>query len=368
VNTEKLEALRARAQRDIDQGIVPSCQIALARDNEVVHFETFGDATDDSRYVIFSATKAVTAGAIWQLIGEGELDVRTRVAEIVPEFGSNGKDAVTVEHVLTHTGGFPTAPLGPPDWGDREARLRRFADWRVTFEPGSTYVYHPTSGHWVLGEIIHRLRGDDYREVIRKRVLDPLGLDRLQVGVPVEDQGDIATLEVRGEPASPDDLEAAIGLRELPATEVTDDALLQFNDPENRTVGVPGGGGVSDAASLALYYQALLHDRQGIWDPEVRRDVTTNVRNRMPDPFMGIPGNYTLGIRVAGDDQYVGARGFGKTVSPRAFGHNGAAGQIAWADPDTGLSFAYLTNGIDANKLRQWRRDTAIASIAGDCA
>jgi CubicO group peptidase (beta-lactamase class C family) len=209
VNTEKLEALRARAQRDIDQGIVPSCQIALARENEIVHFETFGDATDDSRYVIFSATKAVTAGAIWQLIGEGELDVRTRVAEIVPEFGSNGKDAVTVEHVLTHTGGFPTAPLGPPDWGDREARLRRFADWRVTFEPGSTYVYHPTSGHWVLGEIIHRLRGDDYREVIRKRVLDPLGLVRLQVGVPVEDQGDIATLEVRGEPASPDELEAA---------------------------------------------------------------------------------------------------------------------------------------------------------------
>ena len=368
MNSEKLEALRTRAQRDIDHGILPSCQIALARGGEVVHFETFGDVTDETRYVIFSATKAMTAGAVWQLIGEGELDVSSRVAEIFPEFAANGKDAVTVEHVLTHTGGFPAAPLGPPAWADRDARVQRMAEWRLTFEPGSTYVYHPTAAHWVLAEIVERLRGDDFRQVIRKRVLDPLGLDRLQVGVPAEEQDDIATLEVRGEPMSPDDLEAAIGIRELPVTEVTDDALLQFNDPVNRTVGVPGGGGVSDASSLALYYQALLHNPGGLWDAAVLRDVTSNVRNAMPDPFMGIPGNYTLGIRVAGSDQFVGARGFGKTVSPRAFGHNGAAGQIAWADPDTGLSFAYLTNGIDANKLRQWRRDTAIASLAGACA
>jgi CubicO group peptidase (beta-lactamase class C family) len=55
----------------------------------------------------------------------------------------------------------------------------------------------------------------------------------------------------------------------------------------------------------------------------------------------------------------------GHTVSPRAFGHNGAAGQIAWADPSTGVSFCYLTNGHDLNQLREWRRTTAIASRAG---
>jgi CubicO group peptidase (beta-lactamase class C family) len=57
----------------------------------------------------------------------------------------------------------------------------------------------------------------------------------------------------------------------------------------------------------------------------------------------------------------------GKTVSPRAFGHNGAGGQIAWADPETGLSFCYLTNGLDQHELRQWRRTTGIASRAANC-
>jgi CubicO group peptidase (beta-lactamase class C family) len=58
----------------------------------------------------------------------------------------------------------------------------------------------------------------------------------------------------------------------------------------------------------------------------------------------------------------------GKTVSPAAFGHNGAGGQIAWADPATGLSFVYLTNGMDQHIIRQSRRTTAIASRAAVCA
>ena len=141
---------------------------------------------------------------------------------------------------------------------------------------------------------------------------------------------------------------------------------MSFNQPEVRAVGVPGGGGVSTAADLALYYQALLHDPAGIWKPEVLADVTTNVRNHFPD-YMGTPANRTLGLVVAGDDGQSNMRGMGRTVSPRAFGHNGAGGQIAWADPDTGLSFCYLTNGLDQHQLRQWRRTTAIASRAANC-
>ena len=58
----------------------------------------------------------------------------------------------------------------------------------------------------------------------------------------------------------------------------------------------------------------------------------------------------------------------GKTVSRGAFGHNGAGGQIAWADPATGLSFVYLTNGMDQHPIRQARRTTALASRAANCA
>ena len=70
----------------------------------------------------------------------------------------------------------------------------------------------------------------------------------------------------------------------------------------------------------------------------------------------------------AGADGHSAARGFGYTVSPAAFGHNGAGGQIAWADPATGLSFVYLTNGLDRNVLREWRRTSGLSSRAARCA
>ncbi len=366
IDAAKLDELFARVQVDVDEGRLPSCQVALARDGRVAVTRTFGDAGPDSRYVIFSATKPLVAGAVWILIGEGALDVSRRVAELVPEFGTNGKDVITIEQVLLHTSGFPHAPFDARDWDDRDRRLARFAAWRCNWEPGTRFEYHPTSAHWVLAELIERCTGGDFRAFVRDRVLAPLGLRRLQLGVAVADQADVNTLVCTGEPETPDELEAALGVRSLPITEVTPEALLSFNDSRVRAVGVPGGGGVSTAADLALYYQALLHDPAGIWKPEVLADVTSVVRNRFPD-YIGAPANRTLGLVVAGDDGRANARGMGHTVSPRAFGHNGAGGQIAWADPESGLSFCYLTNGLDQRRLREWRRTTAVASRAAVC-
>ena len=65
-----------RARREIDEGLLPSCQLALALDGEVVVEEAFGDATIDSRYTMFSATKPVVASVVWQLLGEGVLNPR----------------------------------------------------------------------------------------------------------------------------------------------------------------------------------------------------------------------------------------------------------------------------------------------------
>ncbi len=299
-------------------------------------------------------------------MGEGLLDVTLPVAALIPEFGSNGKDTITVAQVMLHTSGFPRAPFGALDWDDRHKRLARFSSWRTNWEPGTRYEYHPSTAHWVLAEIIERCTGTDFRAFIRAQILDPLGLRALQIGVPVAEQGDINDLVLTGEAPSGDELEAAIGIRSLPVSEVTSDALMSFNQPEVRAVGVPGGGGVTTAADLALYYQALLHDPVGIWKPEVLADVTANVRNHLPD-YMGTPANRSLGLVIAGDDGRAAARGMGHTVSPRAFGHNGAGGQIAWADPETGLSFCYLTNALDQNVIREWRRTTGIASRAGKC-
>ena len=106
-----LDALFARVQQDVDAGRLPSCQLALARDGRVAVWRAFGDAPVESRYVMFSATKAVVAGAVWILIGEGLIDITLPVAALVPEFATNGKDAITVEQVMLHTSGFPRAPF-----------------------------------------------------------------------------------------------------------------------------------------------------------------------------------------------------------------------------------------------------------------
>jgi CubicO group peptidase (beta-lactamase class C family) len=359
------DALLTRARAEIDSGLLPSCQLALARDGRVVSV-TLGDAEPHSRYVIFSATKPVVASAVWVLIGDGAIDVSRRVVDYIPEFGTNGKDVITVEQVMLHTSGFPHAPFSPLQWDDRDARLAQFAKWRCNWEPGTQFEYHATSAHWVLAELIERASGLDFREYVRSTIIDPLGLQHLRVGVPLEEQGDINPLGNVGEPATREELMAAIGIPELPVTEVTPEALLSLGNPAARTVGVPGGGGVADAADLATFYQALLHDPAGRWKHDVLADVRTNVRNHFPD-FLGTPANRTIGLVLAGDDGRSNLRGMGKTVSPGTFGHNGAGGQIAWADPASGLSFAYLTNGLDQHPLRQARRTTAIASRAGNC-
>jgi len=365
IDPHRLSELVDRARRDVDSKLLPSCQLAVARHGRLAAFQTVGDATNESRYVIFSCTKALVAAAAWLVIGEGRLDPAAKVAEVIPEFATNGKDVVTVEQVMLHTSGFPYAPMAPALWNDREARVARFADWRLNWEPGTAFEYHATSAHWVLAELIQRQTGQDYRAFIHERIALPLGLPGLRLGLPLDEQDGIAPLGTVGEPATPDELEAVFGMRELPLSEVTDHALLEFNSPDARRAGVPGGGGVTRAAELALFYQALQTNPENLWEPGVLADATGNIRNRFPDPWVGAPANRTLGLVVAGDDGYAHMRmNFGRTVSPRAFGHAGAGGQIAWADPATGLSFCYLTNGLDANVLRQARRGLALSSRA----
>ncbi len=327
IDESALADLIARGQREIDEGHIPSFQLAFARDGKLAVWTTVGAAKHGSRYVIFSSTKPVVASAVWILMGEGAIDVTRRVAELVPEFDTFGKDVITIEQVLLHTSGFPAAPFAALDWDDREKRLERFGTWRTNWEPGTRFEYHPTSAHWVLAELIERVTGDDFRDFVRSRVIEPLGLTGLagRRAAPAE-QGDVNDLVATGSPATPDELEAVLGIRELPVTEVTTDALLTFNHPDVRAVGVPGGGGVSTAADLALFYQALLHNPLGQWKPEVLADATSTVRNTFPD-YMGTPANRTRGLVVKGDDKGSGLRGMGRVVGPRSFGHNGAAGQ-----------------------------------------
>jgi CubicO group peptidase (beta-lactamase class C family) len=362
-----VKALLDRARQEVEEGVLPSCQVALAHRGELVAFETFGEATNDTRFVVFSCVKAMVAAAAWALSGEDRLSITAPVVEYVPEFDTLGKHAVRVEHLLLHTAGFPQAGLGPPEWETKQGRLDTFAQWQLDWEPGTAYEYHPTSAHWVLAEVIERVSGMDYRDYIHERVCAPAGIRRRVLGVPEDEQEGIAALEVGDEVATPEELEAALGVRELPVSDLTYEALLWLNRPDTRAVGVPGGGGIMRADELALFYQALLHDPEGIWDPDVLADGTGTIRNRFNDGLFGIPANRSRGLVVAGDDGLGFLRGFGYAASAAAFGHGGAGGQLGWADPATGLSLAFATNGIDANVIRQARRGIDISTAAALC-
>jgi CubicO group peptidase (beta-lactamase class C family) len=366
---ERVAALDTRVQREIDEGLLPSCQYAIAKDGEVVVQRTYGDATDDTRYCIFSSTKAFAVSAFWTLLGEKKVSISDRVADILPGFEENGKEDVTVEHVMLHTAGFPNGIMGPPHWTTHESRLQVYPRWKLNWEPGTKFMYHATSAHWVLMDILTKLTGIDHRDYIKKRVLEPIGLKSFALGMKPDEQTDLAEIAYVGEEMTPDEMEAAFGIREIPAPRGSLAAMgdfgLTLNESESREVGIPGGGGFSTAADVALFYQELLHNSKGIWDDEVLLDGKERVRNNLPDPLYGVSASRALGLVVAGDDGKANMRGFGKTFSPRAFGHGGAGGQIAIGDPETGISFSYLTNGHDRHMLRQARRGVAIASHAG---
>jgi CubicO group peptidase (beta-lactamase class C family) len=298
------------------------------------------------------------------LLAEGVVDLGEKVITDLPEFGTNGKDVVTLEQVMVHTGGFPHAPMGARHWTKHETRLGRYAEWRLNWEPGTASAYHPSSAHWVLADIIQSVTGTDFRAFVRDRICAPLGLPRMQLGVPEGEQDDIARLLSVGEPMSNEEWKAATGTDRFDMGEVTQDNLVAFNNPAALAVGHPGGGLVSTAADLALFYQALLHNPGGLWDAAILEDATSKIRHTMTDQTLMVVANRTLGLMVAGDDGLAAWRGMGRTASPRTFGHNGAGGEIAWADPETGLSFCYATNGLDANLLRHGRRGVALSSRA----
>jgi CubicO group peptidase (beta-lactamase class C family) len=339
------------ARRLVDEGTTPACQFAVARESEVVAFETFGDATDETRFCVFSATKPIVASAVWVLIGEQLLDPARPVAHYIPEFASNGKEHVTVEQVMLHTAGFPNAPMDPVEGGDAVTRVKRFTEWRLEWEPGTRFEYHALSAHWVLAELIERLSGYDFRDYIETRVCAPNGLPRV-LGLAPEEQTDIADGVPLGK--RPDD------------SDIPDVDTMTLNRPDVRAAGVPGGGGLMTAATMARFYQTLLHDPNGVWDPDVLRDAKNNVRCTFPDPLMHVAANRSLGLVLAGDDgnHILRYAIFGAGNSPRSFGHAGAHAQVGWADPDTGISFAYLNNAVTPDMTRAGIRANRLATIA----
>ena len=369
LNVEKVEALLQRAGKEVDDGLLPAAQLAIAREGEVVLQQSYGSAQDDSLICVFSATKAITSAAAWLLFQQGELAEEERVADIVPEFATKDKDYITVGQLFSHTAGFPHAPFAPLDWDDKDKRYARFAKWWLNWDPGSRFEYHASSSMWIIAEIIERRSGETYRDFVRSQVIEPLQLQDLYVGLPTPQNPRALPCVYVGEAMTPQEYKD-LGMRVPPETEVTESAILSFNTPEVRAVGVPGGGAFATASAMTLFYQALLHGSNthaSPWSMQTLLDARRVRSGDFTDLLFKKPANRALGLIISGDKSR-NFRGFGKTNSPEAFGHNGAGGQLVWADPATGISFTYLTPGHDRNSVRQGSRGVAISSLAAVCA
>ena len=360
---ERLQKLVDRCRREVDEGRVPGCQVALGYEGDVVLFEAFGDLTTDHRLHTYSAIKPTVSLTVLELAAEGLLDVDAPVASVLPAFGTNGKEAITLSQVLLHAGGFPHAPVGAAEFADRDARLARYRQWRTNWEPGTRFEYHPSSAHWVLADCITEVTGRHHAEVVTERVMAPAGCAPW-LAIPHDEQDDIADVVSVGEAPDLAALARQFGLEEMPFTEVTDDALLAFNDPDLRAAGHPGGGGIASAADMAQWYQAILHDDGAILRPEVKADALEVVRQNHPD-WLGVTANRTHAFTLAGGDGQALMRGYGHAAGPMAFGHGGAKGQRGYADPATGISLGFMTHGLDRDDLVTAKRCAGIASAAG---
>lgn len=335
LDSERLGRLDRLVEKHISDGRYPGAQIAVARDGKLVKSATFGRskidpesvrADETTPWLMFSQTKVVVTAAVWQLVEAGALRFADRISDHVPEFAANGKGEITLFEVVTHQGGFPSAEVPEAAWDDHDLLRRVVSDFSLEWTPGSRVHYHGLAAHWVAAVVIEAITGKDYRDHIREALLDPIGLDdQIFVGVSEEADGRCADIH-----------------------EFKDDAMVRSarNTRAWRAAGVPGGGGYGTATGLAAFYQMLLSggvlDRNRVLGPRVIQFATRNHTGDRVDENMGMPMHRGLGPHVRGTTPTI--RGLGTIASSSTFGHGGAGTSYSWADPESGVSFSYLTN------------------------
>jgi CubicO group peptidase (beta-lactamase class C family) len=367
LNTHAVNALQNRIRTEVEEGHSNAAQFALGLNGEVVAGDSFGTATPDSRFVIFSATKPIVAMALLPHLADGGVELTAPVARYLPSFGENGKEAVTVLQLLTMQGGFPQAPIGPDCWASSDGRRRQFAEWTLSWPAGTRTEYHPIAAHWVIAELIETMSGQPYADVINQRVAAAAGVpDVLGVAPDGRAGGSVVTIRTAGSVPDHDHLVAEFGREELvPDTTVSPELLLSLNDPRAQAAAIPGGGGVARAADVALIYQSFLHDQHQSHPPQWLADATGTIRNGSVSASDGVPANRTIAGIVAGSDGMNDYRWF--PHAPRAFGHPGAGGQLCWVDCESGLSFCFLHDTLQLDPGHDLRRCRELNALAIAC-
>jgi CubicO group peptidase (beta-lactamase class C family) len=324
----------------IDEGLHSAAQAYLSVNGNVVLDEAIGNAGPDSLMLWMSAGKPIAAVAALQLAARGALSLDEPVASVIPEFGVNGKHAITLRHLLTHTAGFrgPLNNFTPGSWEEVLSRvyaLRQEPGW----VPGEKAGYHIGSSWFVLGELIRRIDGRSFDAYVRDEVFGKLGVEAY-VGMSDAKRDEL--------------LPRFVTMWETNKHPPTDQ--WPGNTADAITTPRPGANARGPIRSLAKVYESLLFDDR-LLPRAWAEQLTSAQRVGMTDHTFKTTLDWGWGVmidskRYAGEHPY----GYGSAASPRAFGHSGNQSSCAFADPDGGIVVAWCTNGMPGEEKHQARQ------------
>ena len=203
MDSQKLEQVKQLFQRQIDEGLHPGAGLAVYRYGNLVMDIHGGIAntepvTADTMFVLMSSTKPLTASCLYILKERRKIAWDDLVSKHWPEFGQNGKETVTIRHILTHRGGFPQTPESLPwtDWPDWSKVTRAMEQAPTIYTPGETLAYHPINYGWVIAEIVRRVDGRTFDRFIAEELTAPLGMDNTYVGLPAGLEGRVSPMHL----------------------------------------------------------------------------------------------------------------------------------------------------------------------------
>ncbi|WP_433120537.1 serine hydrolase domain-containing protein [Micromonospora sp. CA-246542] len=294
--------------------------------------------------VVFSCTKGILAICAYLLAQQGRLDLDAPVTRYWPEFGQHGKADIPVRWLLTHQSGLPAL--------DRPLTLDEVLAWDPViaaieaqtplWEPGTAHSYHSMTYGWLVGEVIHRVTGQLPGAYFRDTVAGPLGL-RTWLGLPAAERDDVAWDLAPPPDADPfvDPVaERGITMGGAFAFPADADGLVSFNDPDIQAAGIPGAGAVSTADGLARLYAACVSDVGGgplLTGASVDDAVVVRSRGQQRHGPPDTGQRWGTGFLLHSEP----AR---PLLGERSFGHDGAGGNLAFADAYHEVGFGYVVN------------------------
>ncbi len=346
-------AIQAAADEMVVSGAEIGLQVAVLRNGRVAA-EVVSGVSDpgtgvavraDTLFYAASTAKGVAASLAHVLAERGDLDYDMTLAQVWPEFGSLGKDQMTVRHVLLHTAGLPGLPPGTTaedlcDWDRMCARLAGLRPW---WEPGTRFGYHVLTFGFLLGEIMRRVAGRTVTELLRELVTDPLGIEgEVCFAVPRPLMPRVAR-QVAGVGPPPDPPAPGSALDRAVPRAVRPDAGFA-NRADVLTSDIPSMGTMT-ARGVARVYAALLGHVDGVAlvSPQ-RLAAMTAVAFTGMDQVMGFPASWAFGYSPDRPGGVPSRRG-------STFGMVGANGSAAYADADSGVAVAVMRNRFTPGDL-----------------